>query len=49
MKKNLLSFLLLAFLCAVGMQVSAQTYSGTCGDNVNWSLDAETGVFGNQR
>ncbi len=45
MKKNLLSFLLLAFLCAVGLQVSAQTYSGTCGDNVNWSLDAETGVL----
>ena len=45
MKKNLLSFLLLAFLCAVGLQVSAQTYSGVCGDNVNWSLDAETGVL----
>ncbi len=28
-----------------GVNASAATYSGSCGDNVNWSLDTETGVL----
>ncbi len=28
-----------------GVEAEAASYSGTCGDNVNWSLDTETGVL----
>ena len=28
-----------------GVEAEAATYSGTCGTNVNWSLDTETGVL----
>ena len=28
-----------------GVEAAAATYSGTCGDNVNWSLDTSTGVL----
>ncbi len=27
------------------IKASAETYSGSCGDNVNWSFDTETGVL----
>ncbi len=32
-------------LCALPFTASATTYSGTCGDNLNWSLDTDTGVL----
>ena len=32
-------------LCALPFTASATTYSGTCGDNLTWSLDTSTGVL----
>ena len=32
-------------LCALPFTASAETNSGTCGDNLTWSLDTETGVL----
>jgi hypothetical protein len=50
MKKRYLFATMLAVLCLVSvllMPVDAQaaTYSGTCGDNVKWSLNTSTGVL----
>ena len=45
MKKIYLKKLLAAILLLCSTVVSAETYSGTCGENVNWSLDTETGVL----
>ncbi len=45
MKKIYLKQLLAAILLLCSTVVSAETYSGTCGENVNWSLDTETGVL----
>ena len=45
MKKIYLKQLLAAILLICSTVVSAETYSGTCGENVNWSLDTETGVL----
>ena len=43
MKHN---FLILAFALLSSVQVAfAEVYSGTCGNNLNWSLDTETGAF----
>ena len=37
---------LLLILCALpATQAHAETYSGTCGDNVTWNLDTATGVL----
>lgn len=47
--KKLLSFalvILIALLVSMlAIPTFAETYSGTCGDNVNWSFDTETGVL----
>jgi len=32
-------------LCALPFTASAQTYSGTCGSKLTWSLDTDTGVL----
>ncbi len=32
-------------LCITGITLSAETVSGTCGDNLTWTLDTETGVL----
>ena len=32
-------------LCALPFTASAATYIGTCGDNLTWSLDTDTGVL----
>ena len=45
MKKIYIKQLLTAILLLCSTVVSAGTYSGTCGTNVNWSLDTETGVL----
>ncbi len=49
MKKILSIFLVVAILvCALplsALTASAASYSGSCGDNVNWSLDTDTGVL----
>ena len=45
MKKIYLKQFLAAILLLCSTVVSAETYSGTCGENVNWSLDTETGVL----
>ena len=45
MKKIYIKQLLTAILLLCSTVVSAETYSGTCGTNVNWSLDTETGVL----
>ena len=29
----------------MSLSVSAETYTGTCGDNVTWELDTDTGVL----
>ena len=36
---------MLALFCIGNTEVSAETYSGTCGSGVNWSLDTDTGVL----
>lgn len=38
-------FALLTFLPTGAVTVSAETYSGTCGDTLTWSLNTETGVL----
>ncbi len=50
MNKKLLSILLAVALLITTLPlsvitVSAESYSGTCGDNLTWSLDTETGVL----
>ncbi|MBO2527384.1 MAG: hypothetical protein CW335_04285, partial [Clostridiales bacterium] len=50
MKKRLtalfLAFaLVFALLPAAVLTASAETYSGTCGENLTWTLDTETGVL----
>ena len=45
MKKTYLKQLLAAILLLCSTVVSAETLSGTCGENVTWSLDTETGVL----
>ena len=42
MKLNYLKTLFVAILVIFATTTNAETYSGTCGDNVNWSLDTET-------
>ena len=46
MKKLFLAVLaLLLILCALpAIQAHAETYSGTCGDNLTWTLDS-TGLL----
>lgn len=45
-KKSIAVLLTLAMLvCYVPIIASAETYSGTCGDNLTWSLDTQTGVL----
>jgi hypothetical protein len=43
MKKKLFLFLLICILNA--LSINATVYSGSCGDNVKYSLDTETGVL----
>ena len=43
MKKRIFLFLIIANFLA--LQVTAETYSGTCGTNLNWSLNTETGIL----
>ncbi len=49
MKKTvLLTFMLaavIALICITGITASAETYTGTCGDDLTWTLDTETGVL----
>ena len=45
MKKIYIKQLLTAILLLCSVVVNATVYSGTCGTNVNWSLDTETGVL----
>ena len=50
MKKRIISILLaVAILCAMLPQISsfanAATYSGTCGENLKWTLDTNTGLL----
>ncbi len=50
MKRRILSLLIiLSLLCAllpaVAVTASAATYTGTCGENVTWSLDEETNIL----
>ena len=50
MKKRIISILLaVAIICAMLPQISsfanAATYSGTCGDNLKWTLDTNTGLL----
>ena len=50
MKKKLgisvavLSTMVIIFM-AMAMSSSAETYSGACGDSLNWSLDTDTGFL----
>ena len=45
-KKAMSVFLVVVMLlCTVPFMTSAVTYSGTCGDNLTWSLDTDTGVL----
>ncbi|MBR6620295.1 MAG: leucine-rich repeat domain-containing protein [Clostridia bacterium] len=45
-KKSLAVIMVVAMLlCAVPFTASAESYSGTCGDNLTWTLDIETGVL----
>ncbi len=37
--------MLMSFLPLQSLQASAATYSGTCGDNLRWEIDADTGVL----
>ena len=46
--KNILATvvsLALVFACLPSFSAFAENYSGTCGDNLTWSLDTETGVL----
>ena len=44
MKKKLFT-LLLFFVVSCGGFINAEIYSGSCGDNLNWSLNTNTGVL----
>ena len=43
MRKKLFT-LLLAILASIGL-IHAEVYSGTCGENLTWTVDTETGVL----
>ena len=43
MKKKLSLLLLICILSA--LSINATVYSGSCGDNVNYSLNTETGLL----
>ncbi len=47
MKKRLLhfAFVVITIICLAAITVSAETYTGACGDNIAWTLDTETGVL----
>ena len=45
MKLNYFKTLFVAILVIFATTTNAETYSGTCGTNVNWSLDTETGLL----
>lgn len=47
MKKRLLlfAFVVITIICLAAITVSAETYTGACGDNLAWTLDTETGVL----
>ena len=45
MKLNYFKTLFVAILVIFATTANAETYSGTCGTNVNWSLDTETGLL----
>ena len=45
-KKSLAVIMAVAMMiCAIPFTASAAIYSGTCGDNLTWALDTETGVL----
>ena len=37
--------LVIMFACMPAVPVFAETYNGTCGENVTWALDTDTGVL----
>ena len=37
--------LVIMFACMPAVPVFAETYNGTCGENVTWALDTQTGVL----
>ena len=43
MKKKALLLLTICILCA--LNIKAEVYEGSCGDNVNYTLDTETGIL----
>ena len=45
MKLNYIKTLFVAILVIFATTTNAETYSGTCGTNVKWSLDTETGLL----
>ena len=45
MKLNYFKTLFVAILVIFATTAKAETYSGTCGDNLNWSLDTEIGLL----
>ena len=50
MKRKFLSFvlslaLMLSLMAGLTLPVSAETVSGTCGDDLTWTLDTETGLL----
>ena len=45
MKNKLLTFFMTAIVCLTTPSLSAETYNGTCGENLTWTLDTETGVL----
>ncbi len=44
-KLVLVAAMMATIFAVFAISASAATYSGTCGDNVNWSLDTKTGVL----
>ena len=38
-------FLLAGLMFLFSLSLSAETYSGTCGDNLTWTLDTESGIL----
>ena len=45
MKQINIKHLLASLAVLVSVSVSAETYTGTCGTNVNWELDTTSGVL----
>ncbi|MDO5446904.1 MAG: hypothetical protein Q4F34_03900, partial [Prevotellaceae bacterium] len=45
MKQTFPSFLMLCLFSLVSIAASAEVYSGSCGENAQWSLDTETGLL----